>query len=263
MSIPSVELNTRHMIPALGLGTWAMTEGAQVLQSVKDALALGYRLIDTAYIYKNETGIGQAVRESGIPRNDIFLISKVWNDHQYGDVVADAFGRSMERLALPYVDLYLIHHPIDPYITRTWRQLESFVEDGRARAIGTSNFMVHQLDMLLAGAKIRPAVNQIHFNPLRQQRQTVAFCKSEGIVLMAHSPFEQGKLLTDPRVLAIATAVSRTPAQVILRWIRHHGLIPIPKSATPARLAENLAIFDFDLPPSAIAALDAMDGVDA
>lgn len=257
--IPTIRLSNGAAMPVLGLGTYPIADGAPVRNALHRAFELGYRHIDTASVYKNETGIGEAIRETTIPREDIFLVTKVWNDHQYGDVVPDAFGRSLDRLGLPYVDLYLIHHPIDPLITRTWKNLESFQEDGRTRAIGVSNFHVHHLEMLLAEARIKPVVNQIKVHPLHQNRRAVEFCKKHDIAVVALSPFEGGSLLKHEPIVKIAQDLGRSPSQVILRWIWQHGIAAIPKSDDPTRMATNRAMFDFELPADIMAQLDAMD----
>lgn len=246
-------------MPVLGLGTYPIADGDPVRHAVMRAFELGYRHIDTASVYKNETGIGEAIRASIIPRDEIFLVTKVWNDHQYGNVVPDAFGRSLKRLGLHYVDLYLIHHPIDDLIHRTWRDLESFQEDGRTRAIGVSNFHVHHLEILLAEARIKPVVNQIKVHPLHQNRRAVEFCKKHDIAVVALSPFEGGSLLKHEPIVQIARELDRTPAQVILRWLWQHGIAAIPKSDDPRRMATNVGMFDFVLPAGAMAVLDAMD----
>jgi diketogulonate reductase-like aldo/keto reductase len=246
-------------IPMVGLGVWQSPAGEATKRACLDAFALGYRHVDTARIYGNEADVGAAVRESGIPREQIFVTTKLWNDDHGYDKALRAFDASLQRLGLDYVDLYLIHWPVGDSRIESWRALEKIFEEKRARAIGVSNFLVRHLEELLAKAKHAPAANQIELSPFLQRRDTVEFCKKNRIVLEAYSPLTRGKRLNDPVVVAVARRVGRTPAQVLLRWGVQHEFVVLPKSTKKERIAENGAIFDFELDAKAMQELDALD----
>jgi diketogulonate reductase-like aldo/keto reductase len=243
-------------IPQLGLGVWQTPRGAATERAVAAALGAGYRHIDTARIYGNEAEVGAAVRASGIPRRELFVTTKLWNDDQGYDAALRAFDASLARLGLDDVDLYLLHWPVAGKRRDSWRALERLHREGRARAIGVSNFMPRHLEELLAEAEIVPAVDQIEVSPFLQQRETRAACARHRIVVEAYSPLTRGQRLADPTVAAVAARVGRTPAQVMLRWGVQHGLVVLPKSAHEPRIRENAAIFDFTLDTAAMAALD-------
>jgi diketogulonate reductase-like aldo/keto reductase len=246
-------------IPQLGLGVWQMPRGKATSHAVAAALAAGYRHVDTARIYGNEADVGKALRASGVPRGELFVTTKLWNDDHGYDSALRAFDASLERLGLDDVDLYLVHWPVAGKRRDSWRALERLHREGRARAIGVSNFMPHHLEELLGGAEIVPAVDQIEVSPFHQQRETRAFCGRQGIVVEAYSPLTRGQRLGDATVAAVAARVGRTPAQVMLRWGIQQGLVVLPKSAHEARIRDNAAIFDFTLDVEAMAALDALD----
>lgn len=246
-------------MPWLGLGTWKSGEGGEVEQAIRWALELGYRHIDTARIYENETGVGRGIRESGVPREEIFVTTKVWNSDQGYDTTLRAFDASLERLGMESVDLYLVHWPVKGKYKETWRALESIYESGRARAIGVSNFLVHHLEDLLTSARIVPMVDQVEFHPRLVQPELLKFCREKNIVLEAWSPLLRGDLGSLGEVPAIAKRHGKTPAQVILRWDLQHGVVTIPKSTNRDRIAENAAIFDFELSPEEMSAIDRLD----
>lgn len=248
-------LNTGATIPQVGLGVWRMG-GRDARQAVTAALALGYRHVDTARIYGNEADVGAAIRASDVPRGEVFVTTKLWNDDHDYDRALRAFDASLERLGLDYVDLYLLHWPVAGKRLDSWRALERIHVEGRARAIGVSNFLVHHLDELLAAAKVVPAVNQIEISPFLQRRETRDLCARRGIVVEAYSPLTHGKRLKDPVVGRVAATVGRSPAQVLLRWAVQHDLVVLPKSTRPARIRENAEIFDFVLDGAAMATLD-------
>jgi diketogulonate reductase-like aldo/keto reductase len=236
-------------MPAIGFGVFKIAP-QQVIECVGVALASGYRLIDTAAAYGNEQGVGLAIARSGIPRSELFVTTKLWNsDHGY-DPAIEAFDQSLTRLRLEYVDLYLIHWPIpmhDKYVD-TWRALERIYLGGRARAIGVSNFGIDHLGRLLAGCEVVPAVNQIEVHPGFHQDSLRGYCRGRGIAIQSWGPLGQGKgILADPTIRAIAVRIGKSPAQVVLRWHLQRGSAPIPKSVTPARIRENLDVFDFAL----------------
>lgn len=235
-------------MPWFGLGVFKVKEGSEVIESVKAAIKHGYKSIDTAAIYQNEEGVGQAIKESGVPREDLFITSKVWNsDHGY-DAALKAYETSLNKLGLEYLDLYLIHWPgQNKTYKETWRALEKLYKDGRVRAIGVSNFHIHHLEDLISEAEIKPMVNQVEYHPHLAQKELLAFCQKEGIQLEAWSPLKQGQLLSEPTITEIAENYKKSPAQVILRWDLQNKVVTIPKSIKEQRIIENASIFDFEL----------------
>ena len=247
-------------MPWLGLGVWQIGSDAETERVVCTAVEHGYRSIDTAKIYNNERGVGHAIRSCGIPREDLFITTKVWNEDIRRGRVAAAFDESLDRLGLEYLDLYLVHWPIAGRIVSTWRDMEALLRSGRVRAIGVSNHLRPHLDELLAAATVVPAINQIEFHPYLQSRAIVDFCQVQRIQVEAWSPLAQGgALLRDPELSVIAQRHGKTAAQVILRWNLQRGVVTIPKSVRPHRIAENAAIFEFELSPADIAAIDALE----
>ena len=247
-------------MPWLGLGVWQSGGDAETERAVRTAIDRGYRSIDTATIYGNERGVGRAIRACGVPRGELFVTTKVWNDDVRRDRVAAAFDESLRLLGLDYVDLYLVHWPIAGKITKAWRAMEQLATTGRVRAIGVSNHLLPHLRELLAAAQTPPAVNQIEFHPYLQSRPLLKFCRAQQIQVEAWSPLMQGgAVLRDPTVMAIAKRHGKTAAQVVLRWDLQKGVVTIPKSVTPARIAENAALFDFTLGADEMAAIDALE----
>jgi diketogulonate reductase-like aldo/keto reductase len=234
-------------MPWLGFGVFKIADGDEVVQAVKTAFDQGYRSIDTASIYGNERGVGRAVKESTIPREEIFITTKVWNSDQGYDNTLKAFEESLKRLDTDYVDLYLIHWPGKDLYIKTWKALERIYQYGKARAIGVSNFQIHHLHNLMNHCDINPMINQVEFHPFLYQYELIRFCMDNNIQLEAWSPLTKGKLLNEPALLNIAEKYGKTPAQVILRWDIQHCVITIPKSSRTDRIAENAAIFDFEL----------------
>lgn len=244
-----ITLNDDVRIPQLGYGVWQIPD-SQAYDAVTTALETGYRHIDTAAAYENERGVGRAVRESGLPREEVFVTTKLWNgDHGY-DAALRAFDQSLERLGGDYVDLYLIHWPVpqrDLYI-ETWRALEKIAADGRARAIGVSNFTADNLDRLLREGTMPPAINQIELHPYFPQRAMRDYNRRHGIATEAWSPLGQGgDLLTEPLLKRLGDKYGKSSAQVVLRWHLQLGNVVIPKSVTPSRIRENFEVFDFEL----------------
>ncbi|MCM1337920.1 MAG: aldo/keto reductase [Candidatus Amulumruptor caecigallinarius] len=253
-------------IPSIGFGTWQAPDGDVATEAVKCALRSGYRHIDTAAAYDNEKSVGRGIAESGIPRDEIFVTSKVWNTERGYDTTLRAFDKSLADLGLDYLDLYLIHWPATAHQfedwelinTRTWQAMERLYSEGRVRAIGVSNFLPHHLKPLIDSVELAPMVNQIELHPGWMQHDCVTYCREMGIQIEAWSPLGRGRVLSDPTVLAIAEAHDKSTAQVCLRWELQHGWLPLPKSVTPSRIRENLDVFDFELTAEQMQAIDSM-----
>ena len=262
-SVPNVSLSTGTTtidIPQLGFGVWQVPD-AEVTDAVATALEVGYRSIDTAAAYQNEDGVGRALARTDVPREEIFLTTKVWNDEHGYESTLRAFDASAKRLGQEVVDLYLIHWPVpskDAYVD-TWRALLELRSQGRIRAAGVCNFQPAHLQRLLDETGELPALNQIELHPRLQQTELRAFHAQHGVVTEDWSPLASGELLSDPVIAGIAQRLSRTPAQVILRWHLQLGNVVIPKSVTPSRIAENFAIFDFELEPADLAAIEGLN----
>ena len=250
------ELEGGGRMPLLGLGVWQLAAGQETEQAVEWALEAGYRHIDTASMYRNERSVGAALRRSGLPREQVFVTTKLMPVRPRAERELE---RSLERLGLAYVDLYLIHFPVPLMTRRHWRALESLQERGLARAIGVSNFGRERLRKLSAGGSRKPAVNQVQLSPLHYRRALLDYCAQEGIVLEAYSPLERGRALANPTIAAVAGRVARTPAQVMLRWAIQRGAVVIPKSSNRERIRANAQIFDFELDGEAMRDLDGLD----
>ncbi|SEO68388.1 aldo/keto reductase [Actinacidiphila rubida] len=259
-SVPTVTLNNGVSIPQLGFGVFQI-EPENTREAVRVALETGYRHIDTAEMYGNEKEVGQAVRESGLPRAEVFVTSKLNNGyHAYGDALA-AFARSLEDLDLEYLDLFLVHWPLPGVgdFVETWKAMEEIYRSGRCKAIGVSNFQPAHLERLLRETDVVPVVNQVEAHPYLTQEAVRTFGRENGIATEAWSPIAQGKVLDDTVITAIADRVKRSPAQVTLRWHLQRGDIVFPKSVTPARVAENFRLFDFELTDEDMAAITGLN----
>ena len=255
----TVRLRGGVEMPVLGLGVWQSAPGAETRRAVAEALAAGYRHVDTARAYRNEADVGAAIRESGVPRRDVFVTTKLWNaDHGY-DKALRAVDASLEALGLEQVDLYLVHWPVEGLRLDTWRAFERIRADGKARAIGVSNYTARHLDELLAHAKEPPAVNQVEFSPFLNQRGLLERCRKEGIQLEAYGPLVRGHKMDHPVLERLARKHARTPAQVLLRWGIQHELVVIPKSVRPERIRENADVFGFELDADDLRELDGLD----
>ncbi len=253
-------LNNGVRMPWLGLGVFQITSDAEAERVTRTAIDAGYRSVDTAALYGNERGVGRAVRAGGVPREELFVTTKVWNDAMRRDRVEAAFDESLRRLGLEYIDLFLLHWPIAGKITASWRVLEKLHRAGRIKAIGVSNYMIPHLDELLAAAEIVPAVNQIEYHPFLQSKPLAEYCRRKGIQLEAWSPLMQaGAILRDRTLAGIAAQHGKTVAQVVLRWDVQGGVVTIPKSVHPHRIAENAGIFDFALTDAEMQAIGALD----
>lgn len=255
-----ITLNNQVKISQLGFGTFRIDDGKPVIDAVNLALELGYRHIDTAAIYDNETGVGQAIGDSGLARDSLFVTTKLWNrDHGY-DATLRAFEMSLQKLQLDYVDLYLIHWPMDmSLVPETWKAFERLYHEGSVRAIGVSNFNLSHLTTLLPQCEVMPAINQVECHLALQQTALYDFCQQKQIRLEAWSPLMKGEFTCIETVQHLAQQYGKTPAQIVLRWHRQRGIIAIPKSVTPSRIQENLAIDDFQLSDSDMQLLAKLD----
>lgn len=247
---------TSNSIPVLGLGVWQMKPGEQTEQAIAYALSVGYRHIDTAKLYENEESVGKAIRESNIPREELFVTTKLWPTDAF-DAQA-ALEASLKRLSLAYVDLYLIHWPVPLFGDRVWRQMEALKEMGLAHDIGVSNYSLSHMEDVLTQANIPPAVNQIECNPFSYDKKLIDFCQKNGVIIEAYSPLTRGLHLDHATVVTLAVQYGKSPAQILLRWALQKGAVVIPKSSNPARIAENADIFSFSIDADGMRRLDAL-----
>lgn len=242
-------------IPCIGFGTWQTPDGDVAVNSVKCAIQAGYRHIDTAQAYGNEEGVGEGIRQGGVPREELFITTKLWNTNHTYDLTMRTFEESLKKLGLDYVDLFLIHWP-NPAMYRnrweqanaeSWKAMEELYEAGKIRAIGISNFRQHHIEALMKTAKIKPMVNLIRLCPGETQDELVEYCKAQGMVLEAYSPLGNGKIFEVPEMKALADKYGKSIAQICIRWGLQQGYLPLPKSVTPSRIEDNLKVFDFEL----------------
>ena len=261
-SVPAIDLNDGRSIPQLGFGVWQVPP-EETARAVGDALEVGYRHIDTAEMYGNERGVGEAVRASGLDRDDVFITSKLNNGFHRPDDAREAFDQTLEELGFEWVDLFLIHWPLptlyDGDFVSTWKTLEEFRRQGRARSIGVSNFQVAHLERLAQEAEVTPAVNQVELHPYMLNDEVRRYGQQHDIATEAWSPLAHGKAVSDPAVAAIAERLGRTPAQVVLRWHIQLGNIVFPKSTTPSRIKENFDVFDFELEIADVERISSLD----
>ena len=265
----SYTLSNNVSIPELGFGTWQTPNGDVAVSAVKKALEVGYRHIDTAQGYKNEDSVGQAIKESGIPREEIFLTTKLWNENHSYDLVLSSFEESLKKLQTDYIDLFLIHWP-NPVKFRdnwqsanaeTWGAREELYQAGKIKAIGVSNFLPHHFAELKKTATIFPMVNPIFLAPGESQKEVVSYCQEHNVLLEAYSPLGTGKIFDVPEMQELSDKYGKTIAQIAIRWSLQHDFLPLPKSVTPSRIEENLAVFDFELSDEDMQRIDQLDGV--
>ena len=255
----TVLLHGDTAIPQLGFGVFKVQDGDDVEAAIAAALDVGYRHIDTAAIYRNEEGVGRAIAASDIPRSDIFVTTKLWNSDQGYDPALAGLDASLTKMGLEYVDLYLVHWPKPAHTRDTWRAMEESKASGKARSIGVSNFLPEHLDQLLEHSTVTPSINQIEFHPHLQSPELIDYCADHGIVVEAWSPLKAGQIVDDTGLTAIADAHGITVAQVVLRWMLQRGIVVIPKSVTPSRIASNADLYGFELSDAEMATINAMD----
>jgi diketogulonate reductase-like aldo/keto reductase len=255
----TIELANGVNMPQLGLGVYKMTEPEQTVEAITYAIEKGYRAIDTAAIYENESETGEAVRHASVPRNELFITSKVWNTDQGYDGTLRAFEASLRKLGLDYLDLYLTHWPITGKYVETYKAIERLYDEKLIRAIGVSNHHVHHLEKVFVKANVAPMVNQIELHPRLTQEPLRAFCKENGIAVTSWSPLARGMLLAEPTLIQIGEQYGKTPAQVIIRWHLQNNLIVIPKSVTPERIRENSEVADFKLSDEQMESINALN----
>ncbi|MFV0981222.1 aldo/keto reductase [Latilactobacillus sakei] len=255
-----VQLNNGVQMPQLGFGVFQMTDLAECEQAVVDAIASGYRLIDTAAAYHNEAAVGRAIKRSGVAREDLFITSKLWVSDASYERAKKGIDQSLQNIGVDYLDLYLLHQPFGDVIG-AWRALEEAYKAGKIRAIGVSNFYADQLKNLILSTNVKPVINQIEVNPWYQEHSEVAFAQAEEIQVEAWAPFAEGKhsIFTDERIAAIGSRYGKSNGQVILRWLLQRGIVVIPKSVHQNRMAENINVFDFELTTAEMATMNDLD----
>ena len=254
-----LKMNDNCQIPVVGLGTWKSEPGKTTSQAVLDSLEAGYRHIDTARAYDNETDVGRAVNDSGLPREDLFITTKLWNQHQGYEEAIEACEKSLNRLNCDYIDLYLIHWPLREKRNHSWKAFIELRDRGLCKSIGVSNFTIEHLAEIEAKFGILPAVNQVEFHPYHYQKELLDYCNSKNIIIEAYSPLVHAKRMDEPKLGAISEELGKTPAQILIRWSIQRGMVVLPKSVNKSRIIENFSVFDFDIPDSMMKKLDELD----
>ena len=254
-----LKMNDNCQIPVVGLGTWKSEPGKTTSQAVLDSLEAGYRHIDTARAYDNETDVGRAVNDSGLPREDMFITTKLWNQHQGYEEAIEACEKSLNRLNCDYIDLYLIHWPLREKRNHSWKAFIELRDRGLCKSIGVSNFTIEHLAEIEAKFGILPAVNQVEFHPYHYQKELLDYCNSKNIIIEAYSPLVHAKRMDEPKLGTISEELGKTPAQILIRWSIQRGMVVLPKSVNKSRIIENFSVFDFDIPDSMMKKLDELD----
>ena len=249
-------MNDGHRIPVVGLGTWKSEPGSATYNAVLDSIKAGYRHIDTARAYDNESDVGRAVKDVDINRNDLFITTKLWNKDQGYDTAIEACEKSLTRLGCDYIDLYLIHWPLKDKRNESWKAFIELKEKGLCKSIGVSNFTIDNLKELEDKFGILPVANQVEFHPYHYQKELLEYCNSKNILIEAYSPLVHAKRMDEPRLVSISEEISKTPAQVLIRWAMQRGLVVLPKSVNTNRIIENFAVFDFEISDSLMKRLD-------
>ena len=252
-------LNNGVEIPLLGVGVYQSPPGQTTENAVRNALMIGYRLIDTAQLYGNEEDVGRALRKSGVSRDDVFITTKVWNSDQGYESTLQACNKSLQKLGLSYLDLYLIHWPVPEVSEETWKAMVRLLREQKTRAIGVSNFDIDDLSQLMQSSDVLPAVDQVEFHPFLYQERLLRFCEKNWIQMEAYSPLTRGMRINHPTIVAVANKYRKTPAQVLIRWSLQHGLVVIPKSIQEDRILENSRVFDFQLEPEDMKLFDSLN----
>ncbi|MHA1268475.1 MAG: aldo/keto reductase [Candidatus Helarchaeota archaeon] len=253
------KMNNGKEIPILGIGTFGMGNAKQTIEAICYALEIGYRHIDTASFYENEKEVGNAIKLSGIPRDELFITTKLWNtDHGYNNTIK-SLNNSLKKLDLSYVDLFLIHWPSGGYLSETWKAMEYLLKQGKCLSIGVSNYMIKHLNDLLKESEIKPVINQIEFHPYLYQKELLNYCNEQNIIVEAYSPLTKGIKLNDEKLAEIASRYSKSPAQILLRWALQKEVIVIPKSSNKTRIKENANIFDFTISKEDMELLDSFN----
>jgi methylglyoxal/glyoxal reductase len=252
-------LNNGVEIPRLGLGVYQSPPGMTTERAVRYALTIGYRLIDTAQLYGNEEDVGRALRKSGVSRDDVFITTKVWNSDQGYESTVQACNKSLKRLGLSYLDLYLIHWPVPGMSEGTWKAMVRLLREQKTRAIGVSNYDIDDLSQLMQSSDVLPAVDQVEFHPFLYQERLLRFCEKNRIQMEAYSPLTRGMRISHPTIVAVANKYRKTPAQVLIRWSLQHGLVVIPKSIREDRILENSRVFDFQLESEGMKLFDSLN----
>jgi len=252
-------LNDGHKIPVVGLGTWKSEPGEATYKAVLDSINAGYRHIDTARAYDNETDVGRAVKDSDIARENLFITTKLWNKDQGYDTAIEACEKSLARLSCDYIDLYLIHWPLKGKRNDSWKAFIELQLRGLCRSIGVSNFTIEHLIELEDKFGIIPAANQVEFHPYHYQKELLEYCNSKNIVIEAYSPLVHAKRMDEPRLVSISEEMGKTPAQILIRWAMQRGMVVLPKSVNQGRIVENFSVFDFEIPDSLMKRLDDLD----
>jgi methylglyoxal/glyoxal reductase len=255
----TVKLNNGIPIPRIGFGVYQILPGKITTNAVKYALKVGYRHIDTAKIYGNESDVGKAIGESDLRREDVFVTTKVWNSDQGYDSTLKAFEGSLKRLGLSYVDLYLIHWPVEKKIIETWKAMTQLLKNDKVRAVGVSNYSVNELNETIQNSDIIPAINQVEFHPFLYHKELLEFCKKNSIQVEAYSPLTRGKRLKDPDLIEMAKKYNKTSAQILVRWSLQHDLVVIPKSSHEERILENSQVFDYNIDQKDMSVLDSLN----